>query len=74
MLFKRAGASFETIVQSVVVDKIPCDSKPSKQMQLTFDGKLCKPYVLIEVNNCILLKLVVLNSMISIFIELKNIR
>jgi len=49
MLFQRVGASIEATVQSVVVDKIPCDRKPSKQMQLTFDGKLCKPNVLIEV-------------------------
>ncbi|XP_027843322.2 apoptosis regulatory protein Siva-like [Aphis gossypii] len=51
MLFQRAGASFEVIEHAVVVDKIPCDSKPSKQMQLTFDGKLCRPDVLIENSN-----------------------
>jgi len=50
MLFQRAGASFEVTEHAVVVDKIPCDSKPSKQMQLTFDGKLCRPDVLIEVS------------------------
>ncbi|XP_015365694.1 PREDICTED: apoptosis regulatory protein Siva-like isoform X3 [Diuraphis noxia] len=54
ILFQRAKASFEAIDQSVVVDKVPCDSKPSKQMQLTFDGQLCKPDVLFvnsKVNN-----------------------
>jgi len=49
ILFQRANASFEAIDQPVVVDKVPCDSKPSKQMQLTFDGQLCKPDVLFEV-------------------------
>jgi len=49
ILFQRAKASFEAIDHSVVVDKIPCDSKPSKQMQLTLDGQLCKPDVSFEV-------------------------
>jgi len=49
ILFQGARVSFEAIDQPDVVDKIPCDSKPSKQMQLTFDGQLCKPDVLLEV-------------------------
>lgn len=48
-MFQGAGASFEAIECVAVVDKMPCDNKPSKQMQLTFDGKLCKPDILIEV-------------------------
>ncbi|XP_060852825.1 apoptosis regulatory protein Siva-like [Rhopalosiphum padi] len=51
ILFQGAGASFEAIECVAVVDKMPCDNKPSKQMQLTFDGKLCKPDILIENSN-----------------------
>ncbi|XP_025415421.1 apoptosis regulatory protein Siva-like [Sipha flava] len=51
LLFQNSGASFDAIFQAVVVDQTPCDSKPSKQLQLTFDGKLLKPCVSIKVDN-----------------------
>ncbi|XP_050421301.1 apoptosis regulatory protein Siva-like [Adelges cooleyi] len=42
LLFKNAGITFETDEPAVVTNKVPCDLKPSKQLQLTFDGKLSK--------------------------------
>lgn len=42
-MFQRAEASFHAIDQPITIDKIPCDSKPSKQLQLDLNGKLCKP-------------------------------
>lgn len=54
MLFKRAGASFETVGQSTISDRVPRDYKPSRQLQITFDGKLFKPSSPIEVyNSCV---------------------
>lgn len=42
LLFRGSAASFEPAVRSATIDKIPRDSRPSKQLQLTFDGKLFK--------------------------------
>lgn len=42
LLFQGSAASFEPTVRSATIDKVPRDSRPSKQLQLTFDGKLFK--------------------------------
>lgn len=43
LLFQRAEASFHATELPITIETIPCDSKPSKQLQLDFNGKLCKP-------------------------------
>lgn len=43
LLFQGAEASFHKTDLPITIEKIPCDSKPSKQLQLDFNGKLYKP-------------------------------
>lgn len=50
LLYQGATASLETIVQPMVVDEIPRDIKPSKQLLLSSNGKLFKPDYTIKVN------------------------
>ncbi|XP_050545055.1 apoptosis regulatory protein Siva-like [Daktulosphaira vitifoliae] len=48
ILYSNAKTIYVTNQDTINHNKLPCDLKPSKQLQLTFDGKLIKSEILIK--------------------------